>query len=227
MNEKNAATRRDVIANSVDHQIFTLANSAVSPAQTESLLAAELDHDALVWPRQYLETYLHSDVTGRVPLDTEQLQDLLEAAFDRDVALALEYLEELKSERGPLRHGDSTLEVISERSEEPRHEYELFFDPRDSQDLRYLIEKLDLRAWEKQQAQTIPLLEGQPDVKQCETTSLAVTHRPGNAVVALHNKISGADVLKLLGRDELPVGLQPALAHMASNARIENNNHGM
>src|SRR5215469_3980612 len=145
MNEKNAATRQDVIANSVDREIFTLANSAVSPEQMETLLAAELDHDVLVWPRQYLETYLDSDVTGRVPLDAEQLQDLLEAAFDRDVALALEYLEELKSESGPLRLRQSTLEVISVRSDEQRHEYELLFDPRDGQDLRYLIEKVDVR----------------------------------------------------------------------------------
>jgi len=222
MNEKNAATRQDVIANSVDHEIFTLANSAVSLEQMETLLAAELDHDILVWPRQYLETYLDSDVTGRVPLDAEQLQDLLEAAFDRDVALALEYLEELKSESGPLRLGQSTLEVIRVRSDEERHEYELLFDRRDSQDLRYLIEKVDVRAWEKQQAQTIPLLKGQPDVKQCETMSLAVTHQRGSGAVELHNKITGADVRKLLRGGEHPVGLQPALAHIASGARIEN-----
>jgi len=222
MNDKNAATRDDVIPNLVDHEIFTLANSAVSPEQMETLLAAELDHDVLVWPRQYLETYLDSDATGRVPLDAEQLQDLLEAAFDCDAALALEYLEELKGESGPLTLEGSRLEVISVRSAEERYKYELLFDPRDGQDLRYLIEKLDFRAWVKQQAQTIPLLDVQPDIKQRETTSLAVTHRPGSGAVELHDKIKGADVRKLLGGDELPVGLLRALAHIASDARIEN-----
>jgi hypothetical protein len=222
MNDKNAATRQDVIANSMDHEIFTLANSAVSTEQMETLMAGVLDHDVLVWPRQYLETYLDSDVTGRVPLDAKQLQDLLEAAFDCDAALALEYLAEVKGESRPLTLGDSTLEVISVRSAEERYKFELLFDPRDGRDLRYLIEKLDLRAWEKQQAQIIPLLEVQPDNKQREITSLAVTHRAGSGAMELHNKITGSDVRKLLGGDELPVVLQRALAHMPSDARIEN-----
>ena len=101
MNAKNAATRQDVIANSVDHQISMLADSAATPAQMEVLLGSELDHDLIVWPRQYLETFLDSDPTGRVPLDAEQLQDVLEAAFDRDATLAREYLEELNSECRP------------------------------------------------------------------------------------------------------------------------------
>ena len=88
MNSKNAATRQDVIENSVDHQISTLANSSASPRHLETLLNSELDHDLIAWPRQYLETYLDSDATGRVPLDAEQLQDVLEAAFDRDATLA-------------------------------------------------------------------------------------------------------------------------------------------
>jgi hypothetical protein len=58
------------------------------------------------WPRQYLETYLDSDATGRAPFDAEQLQDVLEAAFERDAVLAREYLEELNSERGPKRLGE-------------------------------------------------------------------------------------------------------------------------
>ena len=77
MDRKDAATREDVIVNSVNHEIFTLANSAAYPGQVETLLASELDHDLIAWPRQYLETYLDSDETGRVPLDQEQLQDVL------------------------------------------------------------------------------------------------------------------------------------------------------
>src|SRR6266478_4105760 len=111
MNSKNAATRQDVIENAVDHQISSFANSAASPGKLETLLASELDRDLIAWPRQYLETYLDSDATGRVPLDAEQLQDVLEAAFDRDAALAREYLEELIGEHGPQSLGDSTLQI--------------------------------------------------------------------------------------------------------------------
>src|SRR3984893_11322474 len=116
MNTNNAATRQDLIENSVDRQISTLTNSALSPTQLETLLTSELDHDLIAWPRQYLETYLDSDATGRVPLDAEQLQDVLEAAFERDAALAREYLEELNGERRPKRLGDSTLQIASART---------------------------------------------------------------------------------------------------------------
>src|SRR5579863_9742687 len=98
MRSNNAAVRQDVIENSVDHQISALANSTASPGQLEALLISELDHDLIAWPRQYLETYLDSDATGRVPLDETQLQDILEAAFDRDATLARDYLEELNGE---------------------------------------------------------------------------------------------------------------------------------
>ena len=153
MNSKNAAVRQDVIENSVDHQISRLANSAGSPGQLETLLTSELDHDLIAWPRQYLETYLDSDSMGRVPLDAEQLQDVLEAAFDRDATLARDYLEELNGERGPKTLGDSTLQIAAARSEGEEAEYELLFDPTDSQDLKHLIEKLDMCAWDRR-AQT-------------------------------------------------------------------------
>jgi len=97
-----------------------------------------------------------------VPLDAEQFQDVLEAAFDRDAALAREFLEELNDERGPKGLGDSTLEITIARREGKEPEYELLFDPSDSQDLKYLIEKLDVRAWEKQNAVTTPALENTP-----------------------------------------------------------------
>src|SRR5207245_3277628 len=149
MNAKNAVTRQDVIANSVDHQISMLADSTASPVQMEVLLASELDYDLIVWPRQYLETYLDSDETGRVPLDAEQLQDVLEAAFDRDAALAREYLEELNRERGPKPLGDYKLQIVSLRTHREEIEYELLFDPTDPQGFRDLIEKLDLRACQR------------------------------------------------------------------------------
>jgi hypothetical protein len=221
MNTKNVAIRQDVLENSVEHQLFTLANSAASPAQLETLLPSEFDHDLIAWPRRYLETYLDSDATGRVPLDAEQLQDVLEAAFDRGSALAREYLEELSGERGPRSLGDSTLEITIARREGKEPEYELLFDPTDRQDLRYLIEKLDVRAWEKQKAQTTPALETQLDPERRETTTSVATHQPGSRAVRLHDKTTGAEVRKLLG-GELTPGLQSALRQMAPHARIEN-----
>src|SRR6266480_8147645 len=140
MNSKNVATRQDVVINSVDHQVTSLANPAASPGQLESFLASGLDHDLLAWPRQYLETYFDSDATGRVPLDAEQLQDILEAAFDRDATLAREYLEELNGERGPKPVGDYKLQIVSLQTHREEIEYELLFDPTAPQDFRDLIE---------------------------------------------------------------------------------------
>jgi hypothetical protein len=221
MNSNNAAARQDVVINSVDHQMSSLINSASSSQQFETLLTAELDHDLITWPRQYLETYLDSDATGRVPVDAEQLQDILEATFDRDAALAREYLEELNGERRPKSLGDSTLQIASARSEQGKIEYELLFDPADSQDLRYLIEKLDIRAQEKHKAQSTPALETQSDTERRETTTTVAVHQPGSGAVELHDKTTGTDVRKLLGGGELPRGLQSALKQMAAEARVE------
>jgi hypothetical protein len=221
MRNNNAATRQDVVINSVDHQMSSLANSAASTGRLETLLTSELDNDLIAWPRQYLETYLDSDVTGRVPLDAEQLQDILEAAFDRDAALARDYLEELNEERGPKSLGDSTVEITIARREGKEPEYELLFEPADSQDLRYLIEKLDLHAWEKYKAQFTAALETQPDKERRETTTSVAVHQPGSGAVELHDKTTGTDVRKLLGGGELPAGLQLALKQMAADARVE------
>jgi len=222
MKSNNAATRQDVVMNSVDHQISSLVNSAASSRELESLLTSELDHDLIEWPRQYLETYLDSDAAGRVPLDAEQLQDVLEAAFDRDATVARNYVEELNGGGGPKTLGDSTLQIATARTDGKEAEYELLFDPIDSQDLKYLIDKLDVRAWEKQNGQTLPALKTLPDPERRETTTSVATHQPGSGAVELHDKTTGTDVRKLLGGGELPVGLQSALGQMAPDARIEN-----
>jgi hypothetical protein len=221
MNNKNAAIRQDVIENSVDHQISGLANSAASHEELETLLNSELDHDLIAWPRQYLETYLDSDASGRVPLDSEQLQDVLEAAFERDATLASDYLAELKGERGPKGLGDSTLQIATAHSEHKGTEYELLFDPTDSRDLKYLIEKLDMQIWEKQQVQTTPALETKPDTQRRETTTSASIYQPGSGAVELHDKTTGTDVRKLLGGGELPAGLQSALKQMGPDALVQ------
>ena len=132
MDAKNSTVRQDVVEVAVNQQIFRLANSAASPSDLETLLTSELDHDLIAWPRQYLEVYLDSDVAGRIPLDPEQLQDVLEAAFDRDGTTARDYLEALKRDRGPLSLGDSTLQIATKRDEGKDGGYELLFDPADS-----------------------------------------------------------------------------------------------
>jgi hypothetical protein len=219
MNTNNAATRQDLIENSVDRQISTLTNSAASPEQLETLLNSELDHDLIEWPRQYLETYLDSDATGRVPLNSEQLQDVLEAAFDRDGTTARDYLEELKRDRGPLSLGDSTLQIATKR-DEGKDGYELLFDPTDSQDLKHLIEQLDIRQWERKNEQMTPTFETKPDIERRETTATVATHQHGSAAVEIHEKMSGTDVRKLLGGGELPAGLQAALKKMGPDALV-------
>jgi hypothetical protein len=221
MKSNNAATRQDVVINSVDHQISRLVSSAASPEQVETLLTSELDHDLITWPRQYLETYLDSDATGRVPLSAEQLQDVLEAAFDRDAALAREDLEVLNGERRPMSLGDSTLRIARARTEREEIEYELLFDPADSQDLRYLIEKLDILAWEKAKAQSSPGLDRQHHTERRETTASVALYQPGSRAVELHDKTTGTDVRNLLRGGELPIGLQSALMQMATDARVE------
>ena len=176
----------------------------------------------IAWPRQYLETYLDSDATGRVPLGAQQLRDVLEAAFDRDATLVREFVEELNDERGPKSLGDSTLQIANVHSEGKVGEYELLFDPVDTHDLKHLVDKLDMHAWEKHKAQTVPALETQPDTERRETTTFVAWHAPGSAAVEVHDKITGTDVRKLLGGGELPAALQSALKQMAPDARIEN-----
>ena len=220
MNTNNAATRQDLIGNSVDRQISTLTNSAASPEQLETLLDSELDHDLIEWPRQYLETYLDSDATGRVPLNSEQLQDVLEAAFDRDGTTARDYLEKLKSDRGPFSLGDSTLQIALASAEGKDTGYELLFDPADSQDLKHLIEQLEIRDWERKNLQITPTLETKTDIERRETTASVATHQPGSAVVEIHDKISDTDIRKLLGGGELPAGLRSALKKMGPDVLV-------
>ena len=221
MNPKNSTVRQDVVEVSVNHQIFCLANSAASPSDLETLLASELDHDLIAWPRQYLESYLDSDVAGRIPLDPEQLQDVLEAAFDRDAELARDYLEELNAQRSPKQLGESTLALMLARMQSDRLEYELLFDPTAIEDLRHLTDKLDKHALEKQKASPQPTFKSKPDIDRRESTTLSAVHQPGSGVVELHDKATGTEVRKLLG-GESPLTLQSALHQMAPGARMEN-----
>ena len=89
MKHTNTVLRQDVVQNAVNHQIQELDESAPAQPALNTLFNSELNHDLITWPRQYLEAYLDSDESGRVPLTPEQLQDVLEAAFARDEALAV------------------------------------------------------------------------------------------------------------------------------------------
>src|SRR6266481_1612102 len=115
MKGPNTPLREDVIQNAVNHQIQELKEDAASPAALDTVFNSELNHDLITWPRQYLEAFLDSDESGRVPLTPEQLQDVLEAAFERDEALAAEFLEEVKACEGPKTLPDSSLQISDTR----------------------------------------------------------------------------------------------------------------
>ena len=127
----------------------------------------------------------------------------------------------MNSERQPKALGDSTLQIATVHTVGKETEYELLFDPTDNQNLKYLIDKIDMHLWERQNAQTTPSLETQPDTERRETTTSVATHRPGSGAVELHDKTTGTNVRKLLGGGELPTGLQSALKQMAPDARVE------
>jgi hypothetical protein len=210
MEVQNKALRQDVIQNAVNHQIQEFEESAPSSAALETVFTSELNHDLLTWPRQYLETYLDSDDSGRVPLSPEQLQDVLEAAFERDEALAVEFLEEVRANKGPQTLPNSSLQIVDARTSDPDHPYELLFDRTNTEDFRRLSARIHALT-----------TRGQADVERRETTSLVVEHKPGSGVIQLHDKVTGTDVRKLLGGDELPQQVQLALEELGPEARID------
>jgi hypothetical protein len=89
MSSKDAGIRQDLIENGVEHELVSIQEDLGDPEDLESAVESEFEHNLLVWPREYLEPYLDSDSRGRVPLNEVQLQDMLEAAFERDVELSL------------------------------------------------------------------------------------------------------------------------------------------
>jgi hypothetical protein len=210
MKRPNTPLRQDVIQNAVNHQIQELEESAPSPAALEAAFNSELNHDLLTWPRQYLETYLDSDESGRVPLTPEQLQDVLEAAFERDEALAVEFLEEVLANKGPQTLPDSSIQIADARAADSEHPYELLFDRTNTEDFRKLSARIDALT-----------TRGQPDVDRRETTSLVIEHKAGSGVIEIHDKVAGTDVRKLLGGAELPREVRGALNELRPGARID------
>src|SRR5436309_3554570 len=164
--------RHDVIQNAVNHQTQTLEDSAPSLASLDAVFSSELSHDLITWPRQYLEAYLDSDESGRVPLSAEQLQDVLEAAFERDEALAVEFLEEVRANKGPQTLPDSSIQIADVRPADSEHPYELLFDRTNTADFTKLMARIHALA-----------KRGQAQVERRETTSLVVQHKAGSSVI--------------------------------------------
>ena len=96
MSAQDAGTRQDLIANGVERELQSITENVDAPLDLGSAFESEVEHDLLVWPREYLETFLDRDKNGTVSLNEVQLQDLLEAAFDRDEELARSAVTSLK-----------------------------------------------------------------------------------------------------------------------------------
>jgi len=210
MKGPNTPLRDDVIQNAVNHQIQELEDTATSPAALNTFFSSELSHDLITWPRQYLEAYLDSDESGRVPLTPEQLQDVLEAAFERDEALAVEFLEEVRANKGPQTLPDSSIQIADARAADSEHPYELLFDRTNTADFTKLMTRIHAVA-----------KRGPAQVERRETTSLVVEHKAGSGVIEVHDKVAGTDVRKLLGGAELPQQVRVALNELRPDARIE------
>ena len=206
----NSRLRQDVIQNAVNHQIQEVEDSVASPERLNEVFTSELNHDLITWPRQYLETYLDSDESGRVPLTPEQLQDVLEAAFERDEALAVEFLEEVRANKGPQTLPDSSIQIADARAADAEHPYELLFDRTNTADFTKLMTRIHALA-KREPAQ----------VERRETTSLVVEHKAGSGVIEVHDKVTGTDVRKLLGGAGLPQQVRVALNELRPNARID------
>jgi len=210
MKRPNTPLRQDVIQNAVHHQIQELEDTAASPAALNTLFSSELSHDLITWPRQYLEAYLDSDESGRVPLSAEQLQDVLEAAFERDEALAVEFLEEVQANKGPQTLPDSSMQIADARAADSEHPYELLFDRTNTADFTRLMNTIEALANRKQ-----------ADLVRRDITSLVVEHKAASGAIEVHDKVAGTDVRKLLGGAELPQQVRVALNELRPDARIE------
>ena len=108
MSTQDAGSRQDLIANGAERELLSIEENLSPPQDVGSAFQSEVEHDLLVWPREYLETYLDRGDDGRIPLNEVQLQDLLEAAFDRDEQLARNVIASLKrTTKNPTFHARS------------------------------------------------------------------------------------------------------------------------
>jgi hypothetical protein len=196
MDTPKPTLRQDLIQNAVNHQIRELEESALSAGRLDSLFNSELIRDLITWPRQYLEAYLDSDESGRVPLSPEQLQDVLEAAFERHEALAVVFLQGVKAGKGARTLPRSSLQIADVSFSDPEHPYELLFNEVNTEDLRKLFARMS----------------GLSHRSEHEREAFPAPNRAD---------IRGIDVRKLVGDAELPQHIQLALKELQPGARID------
>jgi hypothetical protein len=128
MSTQDTGTRQDLIANGVEREILSISENVDAPQDLGSAFESEVQHDLVVWPREYLETYLDRDNDGTIPLNEVQLQDLLEAAFDRDEELVRNAVSSLKRTiSGPTfdarpAQDANTVEIATENAAEQKAE---------------------------------------------------------------------------------------------------------
>ncbi len=121
MSTQDAATRQDLIENGVERELLPIQKNISSPQDLGSALQSQVEHDLIVWPREYLETYLDTGRDGTVPLNQAQLQDILEAAFDRDEELARNALSSLKKSLSERPSATLTVSLDEDASDRTAH----------------------------------------------------------------------------------------------------------
>jgi len=110
MTTGDASLRYDLIENAVQHEVAQIEEPVATEQALDAAFDTALEHDLTIWPREYLETYLDSDEQGRIPLNETRLQDLLEAAFDRNEQFAHGFRRSIEHQGAREREGRTELE---------------------------------------------------------------------------------------------------------------------
>lgn len=88
MTTEDASFRQDLIENATQHEVVQIEETVATQQALDAAFDTELEDDLAIWPREHLESYLDSDDKGRIPVNEAALQDVLEAALDRNRQLA-------------------------------------------------------------------------------------------------------------------------------------------
>jgi len=90
----DASLRQDLIENGVQRELISVEEAVA--IDHEATFDGGLKNNLTTWPREYLETFLDSDDQGRIPLNEEGLQDVLEASVDRNEQIVRSFQQQLK-----------------------------------------------------------------------------------------------------------------------------------